>query len=272
MKQTILIFAAMFILMIISANSVQAQTVILWINGQAMSYPANTPVTVPGVGTITASQAMPYYPQPQQQPQTLPASTTNNYNDQLSQANNQLALENKALQNEALKEQIRTSKTQRGLNIAGTFVNGLAVGFQTYNNTRVSGSTVNLLNSQSNYLNGMTGCCGNNGQTVTTPMPGGNPVFNPPGGTIWYDNNDGKGTFYMLNGYRVYTVAPPGSVINGQYAGQTPTINGWSNPNFGNQQGSYVGQSIGGTPNFGGNFNPYTNSMPAGYEYGVRTH
>lgn len=271
MKQTIFsFFLAMFL--VISATSVKCQNVTLWVNGQAMSYPANTPVNVPGVGTITASQAVQYYPQPQQQVTQLPAGN-NSYNQQLQDANNQLALENKALQNEALKEQIKTSKTQRGLNIAGTIVNGVATGFQVYNNTRVSGATVNLLNSQSGYLNGMTGCCGGNGTTVTPPMPDGNPVYNPPGGTIWYNNQDGLGTFYILNGQRVYTVAPPGAVINYQYSGQTPTNNGWTNPNFGNQQGGYVnGQpNPGGTPNFGGNWNPYTNSTP-GYEYGVRTY
>jgi hypothetical protein len=120
MKQVIIILA--MLVLTISANS---QNVSLWINGQAYAYPATQLVDVPGVGQMTAQQAMQYYPQPQQQPVQLPVTGGNYQQNQLNDLNNQLTLDNKALQNKLLKKQISKMNWDIGTNAVTTLINGL---------------------------------------------------------------------------------------------------------------------------------------------------
>jgi hypothetical protein len=125
------------------------------------------------------------------------------------------------------------------------------------------------MDAQGNYLENIingAGCCGGSNPGVTPPIVGGtNPIYYPPGVTVFYDNRDGNGPFYVLNGQRVYTVAPPGVPINYGHAGQTPTNNGWNssfgfpngggNPAYNQQQISYTQRSI-DQMYFTGNMNP----------------
>ncbi len=240
MKQ--LTFSSILAMFIMISATTQAQTLQYpkKVNGQWVNstIDAKQQYQTPS-GVMTGQQVAEKWAQAYQAEQSVPSQSgsmdlpsgnggsVGQQNNAFVAADNQLTLENKALQNEQIKANIKMTKTTNTLNVISTGVNVVSTGFQVYDNTRMTGANINLLGSQANYLNGMgNGFCGGNG-TITGTNPAPNPIYNPPvGSTIWYDNNDGLGTFYVLNGQRVYTVAPPGSVILRQFAGQTPTNNG----------------------------------------------
>lgn len=293
MKQ--LLFSSILAMFIMISATTHAQTLQYpkKVNGQWVNstIDAKQQYQTPS-GVMTGQQVAEKWAQAYQAEQAVPAqsgsvdlpsngSTVNQQNNAFVAADNQLTLENKALQNEKLKAETKMIRTTNTLNTVATVANVTATGFQIYNNTRMTGANVEVLRAQAGYIRtlGNSSCCGNNGNgTVTGTYPAPNPIYTPPAGTVFYDNRDGLGPFYIAaNGQRVYTVPNPGTPINYGYAGQTPTnngnagwTNGYQNPVYNPYQQPIYNHNSGGS--YGGNWDPNTNSMPAGYAHGVRTY
>lgn len=302
MKQTIITFAALLIFAIFS-YSAQAQNVTLFVNGQNMQVPAYQKVIVPGVGEITAAEAVQYYPQPQQ-PRNLPAPSGNyggnqmsQYNTQTAMADNALGLEGKEINNEIGRQTIKDMKHNRARGWVKTGIEGGREVVGAINETRQTSGNLDVQSAAAYLLRKQADCIGC-GTTNPGYNPGGNTnnqgqYYNGQNvnGHMWYngqlyvvyDNNEGpqgNGPYITMNNgqSRIYlrslNIAWNGPVDT-RYAGNWAQGNNnyqWPNQQqnayqYPQQQPTY-NQNSGGS--YGGNWDPNTNSQPAGYAHGVR--
>ncbi len=271
MKQTIFSIAAMLVLTI-SATLTHAQMVSFHKNGVMTQIDASAKFTTPK-GEMTGMQIAQMWETAYQNSlnvnggggqMDLPTNSGNGGNE-WQNADNQVTLNYKVALTKKIEAETRATNWQTAYNGIATVTNLGTAFVGARNNWKTTDANVGVLNSQARYIGNMANnmnnnnCCGNNGNgTITGTYPAPNPIYNPPSGTVFYDNRDGNGPYYVAsNGQKVYMVPNPGTPIDYRYAGQTPTNNGGNGYYNGYTQGGNSQQSI--------NQLYYTGNMNPGY-------
>jgi hypothetical protein len=217
MKQTIITFAALLIFAIFS-YSAQAQNVTLFVNGQNMQVPAYQKVIVPGVGEITAAEAVQYYPQPQQ-PRNLPAPSGNyggnqmsQYNTQTAMADNALGLEGKEINNEIGRQTIKDMKHNRARGWVKTGIEGGREVVGAINETRQTSGNLDVQSAAAYLLRKQADCIG-----CGTTNPGYNPTGNTNNQNQYYNGQNVNGSMYYNGQFYVVYDNNEGPQGNGPY-------------------------------------------------------